>query len=462
MKISSEHKTFLKQAETKSFDKDHRATINFNISKYDAAVEKGMGLYKMLEHAKNRAGFLKYKVTNELDKYLIEFEDNFLKNGGKVLWARDSADALKQIVEVVNNHQLKCMVKSKSMTTEEIELNPELEKNGVEAVETDLGEFIVQQAGQRPYHIVTPAMHMSKEAVAELYHQKFQTPDDLSPEQLTLYTRQLLRKKFVHADLGVSGANFLIADTGAIAVTENEGNALLSMSFPKIHIAIAGIEKIIPSLVDLDLFWPLLATHGTGQHVTVYNSIISGPRREGEKDGPEEMYVVLLDNGRSNLLKQERQRQALSCIRCGACLNACPVYRNIGGHTYNTTYSGPIGSVISPHLNSMKSFKHLSFASSLCGKCSTVCPVKIPLHELLLVNRNDAMKKGYHTYMEKKGIKMATVALQSRSILDMFSGNNKNKMAKLTIKKMWGPRRDLPKMAEKSFSQQWREQKEGK
>ncbi len=352
------------------------------------------------------------------------------------------------------------MVKSKSMTTEEIDLNPALEENGVEALETDLGEFIVQQANQRPYHIVTPAMHMSKETIAELYHEKFQTSIDMTPEELTLYTREMLRKKFTEADLGVSGANFLIADTGSVAVTENEGNAILSMSYPKIHIAIAGIEKIIPSLEDLDLYWPLLAVHGTGQHLTVYNSIISGPRQEGEKDGPAEMYVVLLDNGRSNLLKKERQRQALSCIRCGACLNACPVYRNVGGHTYNTTYSGPIGSVISPHMQGMKSFKHLSFASSICGKCTTVCPVKIPLHELLLVNRNDAMKSGHHTFMEKQSIKMATRGLKSRKMMDLLSGKTKNQMSKLVVKKMWGPRRELPQMAEKSFNQLWKEKHE--
>ncbi len=460
MKISSEHKSFLKQSEIKGFDKDHRSTIAFNMSKYDAAVEKGMGLYKNLELARDRAGYLKYKVVSELDKYLIEFEDNFLKNGGKVIWARDSADAIKQILGIVKKHGLKAMVKSKSMTTEEIDLNQALEKNGVEAMETDLGEFIVQQANQRPYHIVTPAMHMSKESIAELYHEKFETPKDLSPEELTLYTRKLLREKFTKADLGISGANFLLADMGAVCVTENEGNAILSMSYPRIHIAIAGIEKIIPSMDDLDLYWPLLATHGTGQHVTVYNSIISGPKQEGEKDGPEEMYVVLLDNGRSKLLKKERQRQALSCIRCGACLNACPVYRNIGGHTYNTTYSGPIGSVISPHMSGMKNFKHLSFASSLCGKCTTVCPVKIPLHELLLVNRNDAMKKGYHTFMEKKSIRIATKGLSSRNMMDMLSGKTKNKMTKLAVKKMWGPRRELPEMAEKSFSQLWKEQQD--
>ena len=455
---SSENKRFLEKAKQKGFDKEHRKTINFNISKYDLAVEKGQkNLYSNIELARERAGYIKNKVVNELDKYLIEFEDNFLKNGGKIIWARDASEALNEIIGIVKKHEITSAVKSKSMITEELELNTTLEKNGVDTLETDLGEFIVQQAGQKPYHIVTPAMHMSKEDVAELYNEKFDTPSDMSPEQLTLYTRELLREKFQEADLGITGANFLIADTGSIAITENEGNGMLSMSFPEIHIAIAGIEKIIPRFEDLSLLWPLLATHGTGQLMTVYNSIISGPKKFNENDGPDEMYLILLDNGRSNLLAHERQRQALSCIKCGACLNACPVYKNIGGHTYNTTYTGPIGSIITPFLKDFNGYKHLSFASSLCGKCTTVCPVKIPLHELLLANRNYAVKNGYTKFKEKKAIKMSTKALNSRKMMDMISGKNKNKMAKKFAAKPWGKNREFPDIAEKSFNQLWKE-----
>lgn len=460
MKTSIENNLFLKASEKVSFDEVHREKIKFNIGRYDAAVEKGKRNYSNLDIARERAGFLKYKVINELDRYLIEFEDNFSANGGKIIWAQDSNEALTEILKIVKTHNIKSVVKSKSMITEEIELNEALEKSDIDVVETDLGEFIVQQAGQKPYHIVTPAMHMSKEDVALLYNEKFNTPKNLTPEELTLYTRNLLREKFTNADLGITGANFLIADLGAIALTENEGNAMLSMSFPKIHIAIAGIEKIIPKLEDLDLYWPLLATHGTGQAITAYNSIISGPRKNGEKDGPDNMYLILLDNGRVNLLKEEKQRQALSCIKCGACLNACPVYKNIGGHTYNTTYSGPIGSVITPFLKSMKKYKHLSFASSLCGNCTTVCPVKIPLHELLLANRNHAVKKGYHTFFEKQSVKFSSRVLKSRKLLDMLSGNTKNTLLKTTIKNSWGPHRDLPEIAPKSFNQLWKERKE--
>ena len=457
MKSSIENSSFLAASEKVAFDTEHREKIKFNMSRYDNAVDKGKKRYRDLEIARERAGFLKYKVINELDRYLIEFEDNFTANGGKIIWAQNSDEAINEILKIASYHNVKSAVKSKSMTTEEIELNDAFVKEGIDVVETDLGEFIVQKAGQKPYHIVTPAMHMSKKDVALLYNEKFGTSEDLTPEELTQYTRELLRNKFTSADLGVTGANFLIADTGSIALTENEGNGMLTMSFPKVHIAIAGIEKIIPKLEDLDLYWPLLAVHGTGQPMTVYNSIISGPRKNGETDGPENMYLILLDNGRTNLLKEERQRQALSCIRCGACLNSCPVYKNIGGHTYNTTYSGPIGSVITPFMAGEKKFKHLSFASTLCGKCTTVCPVKIPLHELLLVNRNHSVKKGQYTFLEKQTISISSRALRSRKMLDLLSGGTKNSIMKFAVSKAWGPRRELPEIAPKSFSQIWKE-----
>ena len=461
MKSSTAQKLFNKRANNIAFDTEHRQKINFNISKYDQAVENGKSIFRNQDIVRTRAAYIRHKVISELDKNLIEFEDNFIKNGGKVIWARDAEEAVREIIGIAKKHELKSVVKSKSMITEEIELNNSLEEAGIETLETDLGEFIVQQAGEKPYHIVTPAMHKSKEDVAELYHQKFNTDINLTPEELTLYTRQLLREKFCNADLGITGANFLIADIGGIALTENEGNGILSMSFPKVHIAIAGIEKILPALENLDLFWPLLATSGTGQHMTVYNSIITGPGKKNEKDGPEEMYMVLLDNGRSKLLAEERQRQALSCIKCGACLNACPVYKNIGGHAYETTYTGPIGAVITPHLKDFNSYKHLSFASSLCGSCSTVCPVKIPLHELLLVNRNMAIKKHQYTIAEKQSIKLSTAGMKSRKMMNMLSGKSKNNLANNFLKKSWGPNRDLPHFAGKSFNEQWKEKESG-
>ncbi|MFP4471760.1 MAG: LutB/LldF family L-lactate oxidation iron-sulfur protein [Bacteroidales bacterium] len=453
------HKRFIHESEKIAFDKEHRRKINFNISKYDAAVVQGKRQYKELELARRRAASIKHKVIENLDKYLNEFETHFERNGGKVIWAQTAEEAIREIVTVLKKHEVKMVVKSKSMITEEVELNPELEKEKIESIETDLGEYIVQVAGEKPYHIVTPAMHKSKEDIARLFNEKFQTPAESTPEELTAFVRTKLRENFLHADAGITGANFLIADTGSIALTENEGNGMLSFSLPKIHIAVAGIEKIIPSIRDLDLFWPLLATHGTGQHVTVYNSIVSGPRQNGEVDGPAEMYVVLLDNGRSNLLAHPEQRQALSCIKCGACLNACPLYKNIGGYTYNATYTGPIGAVIAPYFKGMKEYKHLSFASSLCGKCTEVCPVKINLHELLLKNRRDAVQQGHVTGMEKTAQYIAKKALLNRWMMDAGGAAIKNAGLRMFMKKAWGPRRTLPRFAEKSFRQLWEERR---
>lgn len=448
---------FNKDAEKVVFDLKHRQTINFNIAKYDQAVIKGKDQFVDLEKAKERAAHIKYKVLNDLDKYLIQFEDNFSKNGGKVIWAQDKKEAVKEIISIVKRKSAINIVKSKSMTTEEIDLNYAIEKIKTEVIETDLGEFIVQLANEKPYHIVTPAMHKSKEEIAELFNKKINTPIESTPEEMTNSVRQLLRDKFQKADIGITGANFLVADQGAIALTENEGNGVLSMSFPKTHIVVVGIEKIIPSIQNLDLFWPLLSAYGTGQKITVYNSVINGPKQKNEIDGPEEMYVILLDNNRSKLLAEERQRIALSCIRCGACLNVCPVYKNIGGYTYNTTYSGPIGSVINPFLLGMQEYKHQSFASSLCGKCTEICPVKIPLHDLLLVNRNDSVVKGYVKQKEKNSIFLWKKLMSSRKKMDMMSNSNKNRSIKYFFKKHWGSRRILPKVADKSFNKMWKE-----
>jgi L-lactate dehydrogenase complex protein LldF len=452
---------FVKTSDTKAFDSDHRRIINYNIGKYDTAVERGLSKFANLENSKRKAHTIKWKVMENLDKLLPEFESNFQRKGGKVIWANDAEEANKEILQIIHKAGAKTVIKSKSMATEEIHLNEFLEENHIATVESDLGEYIVQLLGQKPYHIVTPAMHLSKEDIAKLFNERFGTPIDATPEQLTLKARELLREKYTSADVGITGGNFLIADSGSIALTENEGNARLTTTFPKIHIAIVGIEKVIPSINDLDLFWPILSTHGTGQNLTVYNTILGGPRQSDESDGPEEMYVILLDNGRTNLLAQKDQRQGLYCIRCGACLNACPVYKNIGGHTYDTTYSGPIGSIITPHMEGMKEFKHLSYASSLCGKCSEVCPVKIDIHKMLLLNRRDSVNEGLSNRIESIGWKGWKMGMMKRKMMDMFGGKFKNLLLNNFFRKSWGKHRELPQVAEKSFSKQWQEKSAG-
>lgn len=455
----SEHAgSFMAKSTIKAADLEHRRTVNFNINKYNAAVPFGKQQFVDVHLAREKAKNIKWKALESLDKYLEDFETNFTKRGGKVIWAENAQQAVEEVLRICEAKKCKTLVKSKSMVTEEIHLNDYLEKHGIESIETDLGEYIQQLDGEPPYHIVTPAMHKSKEDVAKLFHDKLQTPLNLTPEQMTLVARGIMREKYVQAEVGITGANFIIADTGSIAVTENEGNGRLSCAFPKTHIVITGIEKVIPSFTDLALFWPLLATYGTGQQMTVYNSILSGPRQPGEPDGPEEMYVILLDNGRTNLLANEKSRESLYCIRCGACLNACPVYKNIGGHAYESTYSGPIGSVITPRLKDMDEWKHLSYASSLCGNCTEVCAVKINLHELLLENRAEAVKEGDASWAERIAWKVWKTASLHRSWMNQGSRALKNKLVNKLYKGWSSQHADLD-FAPKTFNQQWKERK---
>ena len=447
---------FIAKSTVKAADKEHRRKINFNIGKYNAVVPQGKQQFSDVHLAREKAKNIKWKAIETLDKQLETFEAIITKRGAKVIWAEDAQQALDAIKKICDEKNCKTLVKSKSMVTEEIHLNAFLEKNGIESVETDLGEYIQQLDGEPPYHIVTPAMHKSKEDVAKLFAEKLGTDPKATPEELTLTARRILRDKYVQAEVGVTGANFIISDIGGIAITENEGNARLSCSMPETHIVVVGIEKMIPSMTDLALFWPLLSTFGTGQRVTVYNTIVTGPRQAGEKDGPQDMYVILLDNGRTNILANEKQRESLYCIRCGACLNACPVYKNIGGHTYNTPYSGPIGSVITPHLKDMGDWKHLSYASSLCGNCTEVCAVKINLHELLLENRHEAVEEGYSSFSEKMAWKMWKQGMLRRKWMNMAGGATKNWVVNSLVKG-WKEHRGKMEFPKKSFNQLWKE-----
>ena len=454
--MTEQSQTFIAKSTIKAGDLDHRRKINYNIGKYNAVVPKGKEQFVDINLAKERAKNVKWRAIETLDLQLETFELNFTKRGGKVIWAENAVQAIEAVLAICKEKKCKALVKSKSMVTEEIHLNDALEKNGIESIETDLGEYIQQLDGEAPYHIVTPAMHKSKEDVARLFNNKLGTPVNYTPEQLTQVAREILREKYTQAEVGVTGANFIIGDIGAVAVTENEGNARLSCAFPKTHIVIVGIEKMIPSVTDLALFWPMLSTFGTGQTLTVYNTIITGPRQPNETDGPEEMYVVLLDNGRTDILSNPKQRQSLYCIRCGACLNVCPVYKNIGGHTYGTTYSGPIGSVITPNMQGMENFKHLSYASSLCGACTEVCPVKINLHELLLENRRESVQEGLTTFSEKMSWKLWKMASLKRGMMNMGNGDIKNRVVN-SLFKGWAKHRNSLDFSKKTFNEMWKE-----
>ena len=448
--------TFIAKSTIKAADLEHRRKINYNISKYNAAVPNGKKQFANIESTRELAKNIKWEAVEHLDKYLLEFEKKISERGVKVFWAENDKQTLEIIGKICTEKNCKTVVKSKSMVTEEIHLNPYLEKLGIESVETDLGEYIQQLDNEPPYHIVTPAMHKSKEDVAKVFTEHLGVPNGLTPEELTQVARHTLREKFANAEVGITGANFILADIGAVAVTENEGNARLSCSMPKTHIVIAGIEKVLPSVHDLHLFWPLLSTFGTGQKVTVYNTIITGAKLENEVDGPTEMYVILLDNGRTNLLVNPTVREALNCIKCGACLNVCPVYKNIGGHSYGTTYSGPIGKVITPYMKGMEDYKHLSYASSLCGACTEVCPVHINIHELLIDNRREAVLEGYSTIAERVAWKAWKKASLSRKLMNSGNAKLKNWVVNKMMKG-WSKHRGDIQFSKKTFNEMWQD-----
>jgi len=393
--MSAASQEFLRKAIIKSSDLEHRALIQKGMLSYDAAHAKGKSRFADWEGARARCSAVKAEGIANLGKYLIEFEQKIIERGGHVHWAENAEQANDYVVDLARTRNVKTVVKSKSMVTEEIHLAGALEKIGVTVWETDLGEFIVQLRNEPPYHIVTPAMHLSRRQIADLFREKLgEDVADADPGRLVAAARVALRRAFFSAEMGISGANFLVADTGMVALSTNEGNGRLTTSIPRIHVVVAGIEKVIPRMSDLAVLWPVLATSGTGQPITTYSTLIRGASIAGEPDGPREVHIVLVDNGRTELLADAETEEVLKCIRCGACLNICPIFRQVGGHTYGSIYPGPIGSIFTPRTDSLSEWGHLSYACSLCTACKGVCPVKIDLPKQLLLTRRDFIATG--------------------------------------------------------------------
>ena len=414
---------------------------------------------------RDRAKAIKEHTLAHLDEYLVQLEASVQKLGGKVHWAATAADARRIVVEIARQANCKHAVKSKSMTSEEIHLNPALEAAGLEVTETDFGEYIIQVAGERPSHLVAPAVHHTRESVARVLskHLGEQLPDD--PKSLAMTGRRVLREKFRQADLGITGANFAVAETGTIVLVTNEGNGRLTTTCPRVHVAIMGIEKVIPRFNDLPVFLKLLARGATGQTLSVYTTMITGPRHAHEMDGPDEFHLVLLDNGRSKVLATPF-RESLQCIRCGACLNACPVYRRIGGHAYGGVYSGPIGSILTPLYDSVSENPHLPHASSLCGACQAACPVKINIPHMLIGLRelqhqhkpNRMERWAYHLWsMVLQRPWAYRLALLAARLL--LRGRAKNGWLSTMPGpgKAWTQIRDFPAPAAKAFRDRWGE-----
>jgi L-lactate dehydrogenase complex protein LldF len=411
------------------------------------------------QELRTQANLLKKHAIENLDYYLEEFERNLEAHGGKVVYCKDGTEVSDFVLGLAKDRGVRLIVKSKSMTSEEVDLNERLEHHGLESVETDLGEYILQLAHERPYHIVAPALHKTRFDVAAIFEKELHVAYETVPEKLSQIARGVLRQKFLDAGIGISGANFLVADSGAVVIVENEGNARLTTTAPGIHIAIAGIEKVIPRAQDLAVFLKLLARSATGQALSVYTSFLSGPRRGGEIDGPDEFYVVLLDNGRTKLLPDRAKRQSLYCIRCAACLNTCPVYRKIGGHSFPWVYSGPIGAIITPQFMGVSHEPGLPFASSLCGACAEVCPVKIDIPQVLLDLRSDVKKsetREKKNRLEKLSYRMFAWMMTHPRVY-AFAGwmARHAPVIKVGPVRAWTSQRELPPIPRQSFREMW-------
>jgi L-lactate dehydrogenase complex protein LldF len=385
--ISSE--TFAENAKAALNDEQLRGALRHATTLFGHRRREAAASLSNWEELRSEARAIKDDVLLHLDRYLETFVENAERRGVQVHWARDAAEANEIICRLTLARGARNVVKSKSMTTEEIHLNTALERAGMQVVETDLGEYIIQLAGETPSHIIAPAIHKTKRQIAELFTTELGMPPTDDVAQLTSTARATLRERFAAADIGISGVNFGIVETGTIVIVENEGNIRLTTSLPRTHIAVMGIEKLLPRFADLDVFFKLLPRSAAGQALSAYQSFITGTKRKASDEGPDELHIVLLDNGRSRMLAHPVTRQSLACIRCGACLNACPVYQQIGGHAYGSVYPGPIGSVITPQLIGIEKAAQLPYASSLCGACREVCPVKIDIPRLLLHLRGE-------------------------------------------------------------------------
>jgi L-lactate dehydrogenase complex protein LldF len=441
-----------------------RATARMQIGRANGAKA-----FPDFENVRDRAREIRARTIGHLDAYLMQFVNAVEARGGTVVYAETADDAVKYVCELAQRKGVKTAVKSKSMISEELELNRFLEAIGVRVVETDLGEYVVQLAHDHPSHIVAPIIHWTKEQVADLFRKELGATDEEVGDvpQMTQFARRKLRAEFLQADLGISGTNFGIADTGSICICTNEGNGRLTTTLPRIHVAMMGIERLVPTMADLGAMLHVLGRSATGQKLTSYTNILTGPRRPGEPDGPEELHVVLVDNGRSKVLASELA-EILYCIRCGACLNACPVYQEIGGHAYATVYPGPVGSVLTPGLRGIAHFHELPNASSLCGACREVCPVRIDIPRMLLALRATAVKEAPESAPSwlRAGLK-AFRWMALRPALFRMAG----KLGSISMRRMakdgwvtelpgplaaWTKARDFPAMAPKSFSAQWR------
>ena len=450
----SDPKTIFKDSSALAFDEEHWQKINYSTGCFETNFAKGKENYRNLELEKQRAYTLRNKSLLNTEKLLVDFETHFTENGGKVLWARNADDALTMIFDLIRKEKANAIMRSNSTVLDEIELNGFLERKNIRVVETEVGRFVLQKGQQKSYHPLAPSIHLSKEENNAILTSNFKLKPDSSIKQMVNFVRHEVGVETQDVSICVTGANFLLSDTGGVVLTENEGNILKSTSLAKIHIVVAGIAKVIPNLDDLSVLLPLLSLHSNGQSMAACNSITFGPSTTG--NGPEQMYVILLDNNRSQLLAHETQRKVMSCIHCGACISICPVYKNIGGYSYGTKHIGPVGTVMAPLMEGMEDYNYLNSACSLCGKCVDICPVKIPLDDLIIENRHLAIMEKTGSARYESLVKAMIWHCKTRKKMDSPLFFKKLELKRL-LGPLWGEKRPMPEFTAKSFSQQWRE-----
>jgi L-lactate dehydrogenase complex protein LldF len=424
-----------------------------------AAAREAYGV-EAFEELRRASEAIRNRGLAALDVWLLRFEEEATRRGSKVLWAKDAEEIRRHVLEICARHGVKKAIKSKSMVSEEAGLNEALEANGVTPVETDLGEYIIQLAKEPPSHIIAPAIHKDKEQVSDLFAEHHRRPRLTDTEALTREAREMLRAHFLSAELGISGGNFLVAETGSVALVTNEGNGRMVTTLPKVHVAITGIEKVIPTLEDLSTLNRVLPRSATGQEIENYFTIVTGPRREGDLDGPEHMYVIVVDNGRTRLVGGDMQ-DMLRCIRCGACMNHCPVFQTVGGHAYGWVYPGPMGSVLTPVYQGIENALDLPQAATLCGACEVACPVRIPLPELLRKLRERQMQAGLRPWRERAGFRLWAFAAKRPRLYALATrvavrvlrlmGGAKGRISRLPLGSGWTLGRDMPAPAGRTF-----------
>lgn len=445
---------FNQNAKKIAFDDEHYEMM---MSRYDffmQNVKNRSNHYSNFDLEKQRAFNIRSKAFKKLDKLLVDFDTNFTQNGGNILWANDTDEAKKMIYDILNQNKVKKIVKTKSSTLEEIDLISYLDMKKIKVTDTNIGDFVCSTFNEKPYNFKSSAAHKTTSQIADLYTSKFGIKENCNARQLTAFTKNILRNEIYNPEALITGANFLVSNTGTIVMTENEGNILKSTTFTPIHIVVAGIDKMITSMDELGILLPLSSLYDANNNVSPLYSFINKPLTY--KDKVQKLYLILLNNNRTNILSKDKQRNILSCIQCGACLEVCPIYNTVGGHTYEEYNPGPVGAISLPLLKNIEETSHFCSLCTLCGRCSEICPINIPLKDLFLENRKDLVKENKSLMGEKGFFSSLMKKMTNRKNLDKYGNSFKDMELSYHIKKKWGTKRELPKFAKESFSEYWK------